>query len=99
MAKKIYVSGKITGRDFQEALKHFADASVMLREKGYEVINPMELEHNHDQTWENFMQVDLQGMLECDSLYMLSGWAESRGARVEWNLAKDLGFEFLYETH
>jgi len=36
MAKKIYVSGKITGRDFQEALKHFADASKMLREKGFE---------------------------------------------------------------
>lgn len=98
MAKKIYVSGKITGRDFQEALKHFSDATKMLREKGYEVINPMELEHNHDQSWENFMRVDLKGMLECDSLYMLSGWAESRGARVEWNLAKDLGFEFLYET-
>lgn len=99
MQKKIYVSGKITGRDYQEALKHFADTSAMLREKGYIVVNPMELEHDHDQSWENFMRVDLKGMLDCDCMYMLSGWAESRGARVEWNLGKDLGFEFFYETY
>lgn len=98
MNKKIYVSGGITGRDFQEALKHFADASQMLREQGYEVVNPMELEHNHDQSWENFMRVDLKAMLDCDSIYMLSGWGRSRGAMIEWELAKEIGFNFIYET-
>ena len=46
---RIYISGKITGqKDFKQ---RFSEAEQMLTEKGYEVVNPVSLPHNHDKRW------------------------------------------------
>ena len=35
--------------------------------------------------------------LKCESIYMLHGWRESAGAKIEHKLARDLGMEIIYE--
>lgn len=48
---RIYISGKITGLPFDEAFKMFENAENKLKFRGYEVVNPMKLNHNHNKSW------------------------------------------------
>lgn len=95
--RKIYISGKITGLDLLLAKKLFDEAEEMLLKWGYdEVINPMKLDHSkHDQTWESFMLVDLKALMDCDDIYMLDNWETSRGAKLEYHLAEELGMKII----
>lgn len=93
---KIYISGKITGLEHQVAYKIFEDAENNLKSKlNCEVINPMKLEHNHDQSWENFMKQDLKELLDCDYIFLLDNWKFSKGARLELLLADELKIEVI----
>lgn len=49
MGKKIYISGKISGIE-NEAPDLFLKAEKELKEKGFETINPITLNHNHDKS-------------------------------------------------
>ena len=42
-----------------------------------------------------FMGADLRALLDCDAIYMLPGWQESRGATVERSVAVDCGMTIL----
>ena len=95
--EKIYISGKITGLDEHEAFKMFDEAENELIIQGYEVVNPMNIEHNHDKSWLNYMRTDIKALMECDCVYALNNWHYSRGAKIEVNLAKKLGMKVIYQ--
>ena len=92
---KIYISGKITGIDNYADL--FAHAEAKLRSQGYDVVNPVTLNHNHDKTWEMFMRHDIRAMMDCHAIYMLIGYTGSKGAMIEYRLAQELGMKIIYE--
>lgn len=94
--EKIYISGKITGIE-NEAAELFAKAEKELQEKGFEVVNPMTLNHNHDKSWLNYMKTDIKALMDCNGIYMLSNWETSRGAKIERQLAIDLGMKVIYQ--
>lgn len=94
---KIYISGKITGME-TEAFKLFKEAETMLRGAGYNAINPMELEHDHDKTWESYMRECLEAMDECDTIYLLDNWNKSKGAKVELRKAIENDFTIWTES-
>jgi hypothetical protein len=94
--KKIYLSGPISGRHTLEYLSHFNSCEKKLKGT-YEVINPTKIKHKPPHTWENYMKRDLKSMLECDTIYLLTGWEHSNGARIEFNLAKELGMIIIFE--
>jgi hypothetical protein len=48
MKETIYISGKITGLDFNDAYKTFLDAQLKYESVGFEVVNPMRINHEHD---------------------------------------------------
>jgi len=97
MYKKIYLSGKITGLPYEEALKKFNLAENIAKTISLEVVNPMTIEHNHDLSWESYMRQGLKAMLDCDSIYMLSNWKDSKGATIERDLAIKLNLSVYYE--
>jgi hypothetical protein len=100
---KIYISGPITN-DKDAAIK-FKKAENLLKSRGYDPVNPQLIPfpkfHQPDLgdegVWEYFMHAAIQKMMECKHIYMLKGWTESRGANVEWDLAKKLGMVIHYE--
>jgi len=94
--ERVYISGKITGLDNHAEL--FEQAEKRLIEQGYEVINPVKINHaEHDQSWESFMKADLVEMFKCDSIYLLENWRDSKGAVLEWFVAKELKMKVYYE--
>ncbi|MBY0548678.1 MAG: DUF4406 domain-containing protein [Candidatus Obscuribacterales bacterium] len=84
----VYLSGKMTGLpDDGKAL--FNQEAARLRSLGFRVFNPAE---QPDQaSWEAYMKRDMAALVECDLVATLDNWHDSRGARLEVFLARELG--------
>jgi len=96
--KKVYISGQITGLEFADAYSKFEFAEKFINSLTHNVaVNPMKLDHVHDQTWESFMVEDIRALFSCDAIYLLSNWEESKGARIEKAIAKEMGIEIIYQ--
>lgn len=95
--KTVYISGKIGGIE-DIAPELFLKAENELKEKGYNVVNPMNIEHNHDKSWLSYMRNDIKALVDCDAIYMLDNWIDSRGAKVELTIAYGLDLETLFES-
>lgn len=82
MKNKIYIAGKITGME-KEAKAIFDEVENQLKAIGYETVNPMKLPHQHDKSWASYMRECLLALKECDEIYMIKNWNNSKGAKVE----------------
>lgn len=92
---KVYISGPITGLPYEEVEKAFSEAETRLQEQGYEVVNPLNNGLPRESTWNEHMRADLKLLLDCDAIYMLDGWTNSKGAEIEFNLAFDLRINII----
>ena len=102
MQKTIYISGKITGTDDYE--DRFLKAEHKLKTRGFNVLNPVRTGRWLERylapkipTWVEYMKQDIKAMMSADCIYMLKGYRESKGARLELFLAKILKYEIIYE--
>lgn len=103
MKKSIYISGKITGLDEQATRERFKKIQKELEDKGYEVVNPFDVtdefvkEFGGNLSWGKAMICCLISLNCCDEIYMLDGWADSPGARIERDFAIRIGLQVIYE--
>lgn len=93
---KIYISGKITGIE-KEAEALFQKAEDELIAKGYEVVNPMKLVHDHDKSWESYMRVCIKALCDCEAIYVMKNHFNSKGALIEVDLALKLKLDVILE--
>jgi hypothetical protein len=88
--QRIYLAGPMTGLpDFNYPAFH-AEAA-RLRALGYYVQNPAENPEPACGTWAGYMRLAIAQLITCDAVALLPDWMGSRGARIEHNLAADLG--------
>jgi len=95
---KIYISGKISGIE-NDATQLFERAEKDLQAKGFETVNPLTLNHEHDKSWHSYMKEDVKALCDCDSIYMLTNWVDSKGAIIEHTIAMYLGLNVQYQSH
>ena len=97
MAKKVYISGPITGTT--DYMERFKKAQEYLESKGYIVVNPALFNSNlpDDTTWDEYMEISLILVKICDAIYLLKGWEESKGVELELRTAKHYGMEIIKE--
>ena len=92
---KVYISGRVTNQpDFKQ---RFSDAEQTLISQGHEVVNPVNLPHDHDKSWQSYMKEDIKAMMDCEAIYLLSNWMQSTGAVIERALASELNFEIIHQ--
>lgn len=91
-----YIAGPMTGiPEFNYPL--FNEVAAELRANGVEVHNPAENDcGSFGKPWEFYMRLALKQLLECDSVCLLPGWQNSRGARIEESLARELDMDVLW---
>lgn len=88
--KRIYIAGPMTGLP-EFNYPAFNTAAERLRGLGYEVENPAENPEPHCGSWLGYMRMALRQLALCDGVALLPGWQSSRGARIEHQLATQLG--------
>jgi hypothetical protein len=97
---RVYISGPITGCDDINR-PAFDAAEKSLKEMGYEVINPLNLfnmpleEGSYNIPWEGYMRIDIKALCDCDAIYQLAGWENSRGATLEAIIASALDMRII----
>lgn len=93
---KIYISGPITGiKNFE---KNFSKAEKKLKKIGHEVVNPVKIgEALNNPSYEDYMKADLKALLECDAIYLLDGWSNSKGANAEIKVAVICGIRIIHK--
>lgn len=81
---KVFISGPITGTD--DYKERFAYAEELLEQTGCIPVNPVKAtEHLPTNTsWEEYMNITLPLLKQCDGIYMLKDWRKSDGAVIEY---------------
>ena len=90
----MYISGKISGLTKLEVVTKFENAERHLIAQGYEVVNPVKLDHSKNQyeDWGEFMKVDIKALMDCDVIALLPCWHDSKGAVIEFQLSQHLKY-------
>ncbi|WP_238947821.1 DUF4406 domain-containing protein [Caldimonas brevitalea] len=69
----------------------FHAEAARLRDLGYRVVNPAEINVDPSLGWAACMRADIAQLVTCDGVALLPGWENSRGARLEQHIAQSLG--------
>ncbi|MEO8640911.1 DUF4406 domain-containing protein [Pseudomonas sp.] len=89
-ANRLYLAGPMTGfEDFN--FPAFNKMAADLRARGYVVENPAEHGVVTDADWADYMAYDLTRLGLCGMVAVLPGWVNSKGARLEVHIARELG--------
>ena len=96
---KIYLSGPITG--IENYKEKFAAAEKEAREKlsdwEPEIFNPANITLPDTATHEDYMKICMQKLADCDTIYLMNGWQESRGACREYGYALGARMAILHQ--
>lgn len=84
--KKIYISGKITGLDFDDYFNNFSNTEEYLERlfPDSEIVNPIKIKpFLMVEKWLFYLIADIWQLLKCDCIYLQDNWIYSKGARIE----------------
>jgi len=95
----IFISGKITGLSREEASNNFYNAEIKLKELGHECFNPIRIADRYgwNLDYAFYMSKCLAELPYCDTIYMLKNWRNSKGSKIEYMVARELGLNIMYE--
>lgn len=88
---KICIAGKITGNPGYR--REFGAWARKFREDGHIVMNPASLPEGMEPS--DYMRICFAMVDSADVVFMIPGWQDSRGARMEWNYARYIGKQIL----
>lgn len=95
MTRRIYIAGPMTGLPDLN-FPAFHAAADRFRRAGWTVSNPAEnFGGRTDLPREQYLRADVAMLVDCDAIALLPGWEDSRGAQLEYLLARELGLAVL----
>ena len=95
----IYLSGKITDPNPEIQKKNLERFYEIEKKLGEKCLNPADHGDGPDRSYESYLVQDIILIFENrPDMYMMKGWEESRGARLEHELALQMGLKIEYEV-
>lgn len=90
---KIYIAGKVRGlKNYREIFKA---VETKLQAKGHITLNPAELPEGLDPN--DYMRICIPMLDAADTIYLLSNWKDSEGAKIEKAYAECQGKNIMYQ--
>lgn len=86
---KIYIAGKISGLGRIQVSHKFGRYEKELTRAGHEPVNPLNLVE-HGDNWDVCMRKCITALMACDEIHLLPCYKDSKGAMIEFKLAKKL---------
>lgn len=87
---RLYIAGPMTGLP-EFNYPAFFEAAERLEAEGYDTLNPARTDGRDGcETWLDYMRAALRDLADCDGIAVLSGWADSKGAALEVQIAHGL---------
>jgi len=94
MPKVIYIAGPITGVvDYSVA---FTAAETKLKSRGDIVFNPAILPEGL--SFEAYMPICYAMLDQSNTIYLMRGWRNSKGAKMEYEYAVAKGMKIMFES-
>lgn len=97
----VYISGKYSG-DVDKNIRNARNKAIELWNLGYTVLCPHNNTSHFSETeecsYDDYIEGDLQLLSRCDTIYMLEGWDESKGAKIERDFARMQGIHIVYNN-
>jgi hypothetical protein len=104
--KKLYISGKYRGDTEAEVYANIQEArywAMHFHKTGWNVFCPHLntmlmggiISEDEDKDHEHWIDCDIDWLECCDAIFMIPGWKESEGAKMELDYAKNLGLTIL----
>lgn len=87
---KLYLAGPMSGYP-EHNYPLFHAETARLREMGWTVVNPAEINPPNAGGWANCMKRDIAELVDCRRVATLPGWQDSKGASLEVHIAEALG--------
>ena len=87
--KRVYLAGPMTGYP-ELNFPAFHREAARLRDKGFDVVNPAEINADPAAGWVDCMRADIRELVTCDGIVLMPGWEKSRGATLEHHIASAL---------
>lgn len=94
---KCYNSGKIGGLSYLQAYKNFENADQEISAMGFTPVNPIILGLKPSRPYWMHMVWDILLLSRCGHIYLQQNWKSSRGARIEFRVAKFLGIQIWFQ--
>ncbi|BCP56212.1 hypothetical protein K32_48290 [Kaistia sp. 32K] len=94
-ANRIYVAGPMTGYPDLN-FPAFNAAAEALQADGWDAVNPADHGIVDGAEWGDYLRADIAQLAQCEAIYLLPGWPQSKGAQLEITIAKALGMNVLY---
>lgn len=96
MKSKIYIAGKVSGEVYPECYAKFKATQTKIEKAGFTAINPLDVVDDENANWHGAMKLCLKALLDCDAILFLPDFTESKGAKVEYQLANALSMKRFY---
>jgi hypothetical protein len=101
MDKYIYLSGPISGQDYEERFKAFEEKEAMFERNGDKVFNPMKNGLPPESSTHQHMRRDLSVLTNEETpithIFMMNKWTHSAGCWKEFETAVSCGITVLFE--
>lgn len=102
----IYISGGITGIENWQDIFMAAERDLMLHlHARFYIFNPVKIAKDLERSFKvnigkmpgytDYMREDIKILARCNAICMLPGWKRSKGARLEYRIAKILNMQIL----
>lgn len=90
MKKTIYIAGKISGEPIAQCTIKFGTIQKEIERAGHKAVNPLEVVIDPTTTWNQAMRKDIKALMDCDAIFLLADYKNSRGAMLEAQIAQAL---------
>lgn len=94
-ALRVYLSGPMTGLP-QFNFPAFTEEAAKLRDLGFDVVNPAEINPDTTMPWHLCMRADIRALCDCDAVALMTGWHRSQGAALELHVGQRMGLDVAH---